>query len=182
VLFVGSILNRRHVPDLIEAFAVVNRSHPDARLVVAGENRTFPRQDLASTVRRLGLERSVSIEDYVTEARLQDLYRSASVFAFLSEYEGFGLTPLEALAAGIPSVLADTPHNHEIFEGAAVYVNPRDTPGIAAALSRLLTDAAARRACLASVPGLIPRYSWDRAARETLDILLAAARPNGQRP
>jgi glycosyltransferase involved in cell wall biosynthesis len=182
VIFVGSILNRRHVPDLIEAFAVVSRSHADARLVVAGENRTFPRQDLASTVRRLGLERSVSIEDYVSEARLQDLYRRASVFGFLSEYEGFGLTPLEALAAGIPTVLADTPHNHEVFEDAAVYVNPRDTAGIAAALSRLLTDADARSACLASVPRLLPRYRWDRAARETLDILLAAARPNGRRP
>jgi glycosyltransferase involved in cell wall biosynthesis len=175
VLFVGSLLNRRRIPDLIAAFEGVARQLPDAHLVLVGENRTYPRQDPEAVVREHGLAGRVSIRSYVDEAELQDLYDRAGVFAFLSEYEGFGLTPLEALASGVPVVTLDTPVAREIYGDAAVFVRPDDTAGIAVALTSLLTDTSRRAAILDRAPAVLGRYSWQRAAAATLAALETAA-------
>jgi len=108
LLYVGSIFNRRHVLDLIRAFAVVARTHPDASLDIVGDNRSYPRQDVAEAIAREELGARVVCHRYVSETQLRGLYAAARAFAFLSEYEGLGLTPLEALAAGVPPVLLDT--------------------------------------------------------------------------
>ena len=99
VLFVGSIFNRRRLPDLIAAFARYGDRRPDARLVIVGADRTYPALDLRGEADdRAASPDELQLLDYVDERALQDSYARATVFAFLSEYEGFGLTPLEALA------------------------------------------------------------------------------------
>ena len=87
----------------------------------------------------------IHIRSYVDDETLASLYKRASVLAFLSEYEGFGFTPLEALAAGVAPVLLDTPIARETCGAAARYVAP-EAPNatVAAAIVDLLTDAAAR--------------------------------------
>ena len=98
-----------------------------------------------------------------------DLYRRASVFAFLSEYEGFGLTPLEALAAGVPPVVADTPVAREVYGDAAVFVRLQDIRETAAALRALLNGRARADAILARAPAVLARYSWATTADRTLE-------------
>ncbi len=176
VLFAGSIFNRRHVLDLVRAFAAVAARHPDARLIIAGENRTYPREDPAALAAGLGLGGRVECRDYVSDAELASLYRRARVFAFFSEYEGFGFTPLEALAAGVPAVVYDTPVAREVYGPAAVYVRCGDLTGAAGALERLLVDPASRAAVLARAPEVLERYSWSRAAEATLRVIEGVAR------
>jgi alpha-1,3-rhamnosyl/mannosyltransferase len=108
---------------------------------------------------------------YVPDGELAALYASARAFAFLSEYEGLGLTPLEALAAGVPPVLLDTPVARESCGGAALYVERGDIAGTAVALERLLFDEQTRQRLLAAAPSVIGRYRWPEAARHTLDLL-----------
>ncbi len=175
VLFVGSIFNRRHLPDLLRAFAQVVKRHPTASLDIVGDNRTYPFEDLAQMMATLGLERHARWHQYVSDADLSALYRQARAFAFLSEYEGLGLTPLEALAVGIPSVLLDTPVARESCGDAALYVANGDIAAIAAGLDRLLTDAAVRTRLLAAAPAVLTRYDWRRAATDTLQVLEASA-------
>src|SRR5690606_38372171 len=100
---------------------------------------------------------------FVSDEDLADLFRRASAFGFLSEYEGFGLTPLEALAAGVPAVVLDTPVAREIYGDAVIYVPAGDVAAAAAAITRLLTEPAVRGALLARAPAVLARYSWDRA-------------------
>ena len=69
-----------------------------------------------------GVSERITFRGYVSDAELGTLYGRASVFAFLSEYEGFGMTPLEALAAGVPAVVGDTPVAREVYRSAARYV------------------------------------------------------------
>jgi glycosyltransferase involved in cell wall biosynthesis len=169
VLFVGSLFNRRRLPDLIGAFARATSDMPEARLVIVGADRTWPSQDLRGVAEAHGVAAKIELRSYVTEAELAELYATASVFAFLSEYEGFGLTPLEALAAGVPIVVLDTPIAREVYGPAAEYVARDDTAGAADALRLFLTTPAAAAGQLAQAPAVLARYSWDRAATETLE-------------
>jgi glycosyltransferase involved in cell wall biosynthesis len=181
VLYVGSIFNRRRLPDLIDAFSEVARARPDARLSIVGANRTWPRQDLAAVAAEHGVSDRVDVRSYAKDDELATLYETASAFVFLSEYEGFGLTPLEALAAGVPAVVLDTPVAREVCGDAAIYVRADDRRALVATLHRLLTDPEAGAASLREAPAVLNRYSWERAADETLAALEAIA-PGPGRP
>ena len=177
VLYVGSIFERRRVDRLIESFAAVVARVPEARLEIVGENRTrHPRIDLDALRRQSAAADRITIRSYVDDATLAQLYRDAAVFAFLSEYEGFGLTPLEALVEGVPPVVLDTAVARETCGGAARYVGyDAGNEQIANALVELLTDDAARAGVLRHADEVLSRYDWDRAAADTLTVLEEAA-------
>jgi glycosyltransferase involved in cell wall biosynthesis len=171
VLFVGSILNRRHVIDLIRAFGRVARVHLDARLDIVGDNRSYPYEDVPSAIAAQGAGDRIQWHKYIADGDLQALYARARAFAFLSEYEGMGLTPLEGLAAGLPPVLADTQVARESCGDAALYVEPGNLRAIARALELALFDHDTRARILAAAPAELAKYQWPRAARETLQVL-----------
>jgi glycosyltransferase involved in cell wall biosynthesis len=172
LLYVGSIFNRRRVPDLIRAVAALARRRPRISLDLVGDNRTFPLQDIDRAIENHAMTGRVRWHRYATEEALRDLWAGARAFAFLSEYEGLGMTPLEALAAGVPPVVLDTPVARESLEGAALYVpNNADVPAIALALEMALFDERARARVLEAAPAALAKYEWPRAARETLAVL-----------
>ena len=173
VLYVGSILNRRHVPDLVRAIATLVRSRSDALLDIVGDNRTYPRQDIRRAITAEGLDGRACWHEYVSEDELRDLYGRARAFAFLSEYEGLGMTPLEALAAGVPPVLVDTPVARESCGDAALYVPVGDLGATTRALELALFDEQIRARVLAAAPAALSKYSWPRAARDTLGVIEA---------
>ena len=175
VLFVGSIFNRRHVPDLVRAFGRLAQRRNNVSLEIVGDNRSYPHEDVTGTIAGEHLDGRARWRAYVPDAELQRLYARAGAFAFLSEYEGFGLTPIEALSAGVPPVLLDTAVARETCGGAALYVSSNDIDAIAAALDRALFDPDARAEVLAAAPSVLARYSWPRAAQDTLAILESCA-------
>jgi glycosyltransferase involved in cell wall biosynthesis len=175
VLFVGSIFNRRHVPALIEGFAALAATRSDARLEIVGANRTHPRQDLGRLAAATGAAARIRLRDWVDDEALARLYADAAVFAFLSEYEGFGLTPIEALAAGATPVVLESPVAREVLDGAALYVARPEPAAVAAALSDAI-DGPGRARARAAAPGVLARYDWSAAAAATLAALEDAAR------
>lgn len=177
VLYVGSIFNRRHLPETIRAFARLARQHPDARFTIVGDNRTHPRQDLDRMIDDAGQRDRIVARAYVAGAELAALYDRARAFVFVSEYEGFGLTPLEALASGIPIVVLDTSVAREIYGPAARYVAAPDPRLIALALEETLYDESVRGRILAAAPGVLAKYSW-RACAEGVLASLARAKPS----
>jgi len=171
VLYVGSIFNRRHVLDLIRAFAEVARAHADASLDIVGDNRSYPFEDITAAIAREQLGDRIRWHRYASDAQLADLYGSARAFAFFSEYEGLGMTPLEALAAGVPPVLYDTSVARETCGSAALYVSPADHRATISAIETLLYDESTRAEVLQAREATLARYSWPRAARETLSVI-----------
>jgi glycosyltransferase involved in cell wall biosynthesis len=171
VLFVGTILNRRHVPDLIRSFSTLARRRLHATLDLVGDDRTYPREDLRHAIRSADLDGRICWHQYVSEDELRDFYGRAKVFAFLSEYEGLGLTPLEALAARVPPVLLDTPVARESCGDAALYVPLGNLAETARALEQALVDDTTRARLLDAAPRVLARYSWPDAARRTLAVL-----------
>ena len=175
VLTVGTILNRRCLPVLFHAAARLRRSWPDLTLEVVGENRTHPHLDLVSLARRAGLDGGARVSGFVGEAALADRYAAADVAVFLSEYEGFGLPALEAMARGVPVVTSTTPALGEVFGEAALLVDPRDAPAVTHAVDRVLRDGGLRADLVARGRALAARHSWAACARLTRDALQAAA-------
>jgi glycosyltransferase involved in cell wall biosynthesis len=176
VLFVGSIFNRRRLPDLIAAFASATRDIPAARLVIVGDDRSWPPVDLRAIAATHRIASKVDYRQYLPERALAELYSTASVFAFLSEYEGFGLTPLEAMSAGLPAVVLDTPVAREVYGDAAIFVAKGDVDTAARELRRLLLEPWAAAPLLERGRAVLARYSWDAAADRTLAGIEGVAR------
>jgi glycosyltransferase involved in cell wall biosynthesis len=174
VLFVGSLFQRRRIPELMRAFASAAAATP-ARLILVGDNRTSPPLDPRTLAADLGVADRVDWRAYVADAELEALYGRARVFVFLSEYEGFGMTPLEAIAHGVPPILLDTTVAREVYGDAALYVSA-DPAAIASAMTTLLTNADAHAQLVAAGRARLARYSWPRTAGVVLDALAAAAR------
>ncbi len=177
VLTVGSLFNRRCLPELLRAVSLLRSHNGLSRIVldVVGDNRTNPWLDVAGLVLRLGLGAHVRLSGFVDEAGLADRYAAADAAVFLSEYEGFGLPALEAASRGVPLVVSNRPSLSEVFGAAALVVDPRNEREIAGALGRVLGEPTLRKLLVHQGRALASRHSWTRTAALTRDALVAAA-------
>lgn len=176
ILYVGSIFARRHVDALISAFLRhVAPQHPTATLDIIGDNRLPAGVPLSTELDAApaALRARIRIRSFVDEAMLHEAYASASVFAFLSDYEGFGLTPLEAMAHGVVPVVLDTEISREVYGAAARRIAPGDrlVSDLGAVLVELLTSDEARRLLRDEASRTLARYRWSQTAAATLRIL-----------
>ncbi len=104
------------------------------------------------------------------EATLAALYRLASVFVFPSLYEGFGLPPLEAMAAGAPVVTSNVSSLPEVVGDAALLIDPMDAGAIAEAMARVLSDPDLRADLIARGHARVQAFSWDRSVARISEI------------
>ena len=139
------------------------------------ESSTLPHLDVEAVIAGSGAAARIRARAYVPDDELAALYGRASAFAFLSDYEGFGMTPLDALAAGIPIVVLDTEVAREIYGPAALYIDRPDPAAIHAALERVLFDPVERARILEAASRTLERYSWRECAHRTLQALLSCA-------
>jgi len=156
ILALGTIEPRKNLARLVEAWRLLDG---ELGLVLAGGEGWGDRPDLADPrIRRLG---------YVPDDEIARLYRGASVFAFPSMFEGFGMPIVEAMACGTPVVASTHPSLDEACGDAAIRVDPLDTEAIAAGIR----EALGRREELAAL-GLAhaARFSWERTGA----VMLAA--------
>jgi glycosyltransferase involved in cell wall biosynthesis len=139
-------------------------------LVIAGK-KGWLYEEIFQQVEELGLEGSVVFTDYVPEGDLPALLSGARLFVFPSLYEGFGLPVLEAMACGTPVVCSSASSLPEVVGDAAVLVDPMDVKGLAMAIERVLGDEELRAKLIEHGFEQAKKFSWERCARETLDVL-----------
>jgi alpha-1,3-rhamnosyl/mannosyltransferase len=197
VLAVGTIEPRKNLLTLVRAFEQLagaggetGAATPGARgagtaaratldrltLVVAG-GAGWMSGGLFEHLSRSPARERVRFTGYVGDAELRALYSSCAAFVYPSLYEGFGLPPLEAMACGAPVVASRIGAHLEVLgEDAALLVPPEDARALALAVARIVTDEGERRRLSEAGRRHAARFSWARAARETLEVYDEALR------
>jgi alpha-1,3-rhamnosyl/mannosyltransferase len=170
VLAVGSLEPRKNLVGLLDGMMELPAAlRRELQLVVVGpggwHNRVI-RDRLQRARRRLAVREL----GYVSTERLAELYRGATVFAYPSLSEGFGLPVLEAMACGAPVLTSNRASLPEVAGDAAVLVDPVDPVSIAGGIERLVTDDEFRAGMVAKGFDNVRRFSWDRCARETVTV------------
>lgn len=169
-LYVGALQPRKNLVRLIEAFGRVKEHILEMQLVLAGEPAWL--SDGILRARETSPFRDdIILTGRVSFADLRALYQGARLFAFPSLYEGFGLPILEAFASGVPVLTGDNSSLREVAGDGAVYVDASSVADIAEKLRALWSDETLRQACIDRSLVELKRFSWDKTARETLEII-----------
>ena len=170
-LYVGTIQPRKNLLRLIDAFArLIQQRQIGWDLVLAGR-RGWLSQEYERHAAARGLSGRVHFPGYLPDAAVAALMGKALFFAFPSLFEGFGLPVLEAQTTGVAVMCAKNSALPEIAGDAALLVDPEDIDDIAAAMLRLSQDEALRQELIAKGYENVKRFSWEKAARETLAVL-----------
>jgi alpha-1,3-rhamnosyl/mannosyltransferase len=173
LLFLGSLESRKNLPRTVRAYAG-SSLWGRIPLVLAGAPR-WGSEKLLRQIEECHLHSHVRILNYVSEQDLPALYRGALFFVYASLYEGFGLPVLEAMASGTAVLVSNTSSLPEVAGESALYVNPWDTEEIRAGMERLFEDASLREQLAVSGKSRAGQFTWQRAGRELLRILIDAA-------
>ncbi|MBI4384075.1 MAG: glycosyltransferase family 4 protein [Nitrospinae bacterium] len=174
-LFVGSLLLRRNIPELLSAFRRATEKHPGQRLVLIGNDDELQGL-LRPTIEKLGLTGRVAHFNYVAEEDLADFYRAAFCFVHPSGYEGFALPVVEAMACGTPVIIANAEAMAEVAGGAARVADPVGADGLAEAMTELVENRPLREEMVRKGLERAGQFGWDRAAAAFLDLIEDSAR------
>jgi glycosyltransferase involved in cell wall biosynthesis len=170
ILYTGNIKPHKNVDRLIEAYAILRRRGLDGvkLLIIGDEISKYP--NLRRLVHRFQLHKHVRFLGFVPDAMLAVLYRLAGVFVFPSLHEGFGLPPLEAMAAGAPVITSNVSSLPEVVGDAAILIDPMDAGAIADAMARVLGDDALRQELIRRGRERVKSFSWERSVARVRQV------------
>ncbi len=169
LLYVGVWRNHKNVVGMLEGFKKTLDRGVDAQLVITGKaDPHYP--EVLAYITEHNLSDAVILPGFVDEADLPTLFAAASGFVFPSFYEGFGLPPLEAMAAGTPVISSNMATMQEILGDAALYFDPQNTDAIATAMEQILQDHNLRETLRQKGLVQVQKFSWQDAAKKTHDL------------
>ncbi len=174
ILSVGTLQPRKNYNRLIEAFSRLvkqEKGFEDVELVIVGK-KGWLYEEIFKAPRQFGVQDRVKFLEFVPDADLAELYRNARCFALPSLYEGFGLPVLEAMVNKCPVVVSNVSSLPEIAGKAGLYVDPNDVSSIKDGLAKVLGETEEeRRRRIEEGLQQSRKFSWEKAARETLAVL-----------
>lgn len=172
IIFVSTIEPRKNLPTLLRAIRLLLNDYPamsDVTLAVAGE-KGWLFEDVFALHQELKLDRNVKFLGRVPQEDLPALFNGAILHVHPSFYEGFGLTPLEAMACGTPTIISNTSSLPEVVGDAGLQVPPESVEEWAEAIYRLLDDTALRLVLRDKGLRRAATFSWEKAARQHLEV------------
>lgn len=181
LLYVGATNGRKNIPALIAAFAQLRAEFPQLTLVLAGP-RMPQAKDVTQAIRKHAVENAATRLGYVPQSDLPLLYAGARAFVYASKLEGFGIPPVEALASGTPVVAAPNPPMPDVLGDAACWAADDSPDALARAMRRVLTDDALAQTLRGKGIERARQFTWERAARATLEIYADVLHSHAQKP
>jgi len=176
ILYVGLITPKKNILRLVAAFEELKKYRAqspefikDYQLVLAG-NLGYGGKSKVRQIQSSKFKADIIIPGYVDADDINALYGGASVFAFPSLYEGFGLPLLEAMAKGVPVLTSNVSAMPEVVGKAALTVNPLETSEIFAGLLKIVSDKDLRQRLIDDGLEHAKNFRWQDTAQKTLDI------------
>ncbi|HYD35492.1 MAG TPA: glycosyltransferase family 1 protein [Vitreimonas sp.] len=160
LLYVGSLYPHKNIKVVVDAL----KQLPNFTLTLIGSRNVFQDQ-VKEYVRKQGVEKQVTFAGYVADEKLGDYYSLALALVQPSLSEGFGLTGVEALAAGVPVLASNIPIFNEIYKDAALYFDPHSADSFIKAVKKL--QASDRKKVVNRGYKIAKEYSWDKMVQET---------------
>ena len=173
ILFVGLIMNRRNVPVLMKAVSnIIKKTGEQFTLVIVGKNHTFPYFDIEEMAVKNDIKENLRWITYTTNEDLFGLYKAADVFMCISLYEGFNITPLEALFLGVPVICSNLSSLPEVVGDAAYFIqDPRDSIEMTTAIENVLSDKYLQEKLIQKGIEQANKFSWHSCAQETIEVI-----------
>jgi glycosyltransferase involved in cell wall biosynthesis len=168
LLFVGNLTASKNLPFLVRAFT---GARVDARLVLVGKpSERFG--ELSAAIAASPAVDRIDLRHEVEDEELDRLYRGATALVLPSHYEGFALTPLEAMARGCPVLASDIPAVREV-SGAGAWILPVDDEAAwSTAMARVVSDSGIREDLRLKGAAAVVNYSWEETARAVCRLFL----------
>ena len=174
LLTVSTLEPKKNIHTLIKAFLYFKKYNlSDYKLVIVGK-KGWGYQELFQAVRKDTAEKEILFLDYVPDLELKKLYQKAKIYINISKYEGFGMTPMEALYFNIPTILSDIPVFKECYNGLVKFVDFQDIKQIAAAIKEYTDNPRKKN----TKDFIVKLYSWEKSAHKLLKIFSKYARKN----
>jgi glycosyltransferase involved in cell wall biosynthesis len=171
ILYTGAIQPRKNLVILIEAFESLKKSGAfTGQLVLAGE-KAWLSEKIIKNALESHFSQDIKLLGKVSFADLGVLYRGASVFAFPSLYEGFGLPILEAFASKIPVVCSHNSSLPEVAGDAALYFENNNAANLAQKIKQILENPELKNSLIQKGLTQLEKFSWEKCAKETLEFL-----------
>ncbi|PWR69741.1 glycosyltransferase family 4 protein [Methanospirillum lacunae] len=168
ILFVGAIEPKKNISTIIKAYHKIRQKNSDIDLVIAGK-KSWKYQEVFSLVDSLKLNENVHYLQFVPYEDLPILYSAASVFVFPSNYEGFGLPPLEAMKCGTPVIVSNKSSLPEIVGSEGIMVEPDNFEDLAVKIQTIFTDESIQDEHIMYNLTRSKEFTWERCANATKD-------------
>lgn len=169
ILYVGSLEPRKNITTLVEAYEQLRKANPDIKtklVMIGGENPLFA--DVRLKIK--SFKEDVIFKGFIDDATLINYYQNATVVAYPSLYEGFGLPPLEAMASGTPVVTSLVSSIPEVVGDAALLVSPYGAEQLTNSLAMIIRNKNLQRKMIDRGLKQIQNFNWSRVARNVLSI------------
>ena len=166
VLSVGAIQRRKNIARLVEAFEY---APPGWKLLLAG-SLGFDSEAGRGRIERSPRKQDIQMLGYVSASELEDLYQRASILAFPSLDEGFGMPVLDAMARGVPVLTSNVSAMPEVVGEAALLVDPTDVQSIAEGLQRLATNSDLRDTLVRAGIARAKEFTWEKSVGATWSV------------
>jgi glycosyltransferase involved in cell wall biosynthesis len=170
ILYVGALQPRKNLEILIEAFDKIKKENQDLKLVLAG-GKAWMWEGIVNKIKNSEYKKDIIITETIPFEEIVVLYQNASVFVFPSLYEGFGIPLLEAFASGVPVISASNSSLPEVGGNAALYFNEKNSDDLSCKIRSVLKDDNLRKDLIEKGNEQVKKFSWDKCARETLEVI-----------
>ncbi|HLC49509.1 MAG TPA: glycosyltransferase family 1 protein [Candidatus Andersenbacteria bacterium] len=171
VLSVGSEHPRKNMKTILGTVSLLKKQFPNILLIKVGDAGLLSgRKETLNYIDQLALQDNVQLLGNISNELLNELYNIADVLLFPSRHEGFGLPPLEAMAAGCPVVCSNSTSLPEVVGNGAIMHDPDDTGEFAKSIARIVSDVDFKTALLTKGKERVKEFSWRKAAQQTLEL------------